>query len=270
MPTTKSAALSIVGFKKQLAADYQNQIINYFSGDKEKAMRFMTALSVHVQKTPKLLETDRATLMTAAMTCAELQLYPSNVTGEAFIIPYGGKAQFQLGYQGVLTLLYRAGVENVSTEIVYNKDIFDYQMGLEPKLVHKVDLKLKDRGEAIGVYAIATLNGTKIYKFMTVGEVMKFKKLSQAAKSEFSPWNSDNDPEMWMFRKTAIKQLSKMLPKNESINAAFRKEVEKAEDETIQPASRALASDEAARIRSSKMATKPRRKEICLMKKRRR
>src|SRR3990167_3674703 len=241
----QSTTVSIVGFKKQLATDYQNQITNYFSVDKEKAMRFMTAISVHVQKTPKLLEADRATLMTAAMTCAELQLYPSNVTGEAFIIPYGGKAQFQLGYQGVLTLLYRAGVESVTTELVYDKDIFDYQMGLEPKLVHKVDLKAKDRGEAIGVYAIATLNGTKIYKFMTEGEVMKFKKLSQAGKSEFSPWNSDKDPELWMWRKTAIKQLSKMLPKNESINAAFRKEVEKAEDDSIQPASGALASDEA-------------------------
>ena len=239
-----SKALAIVTFKKQLQADYEKQITNYFSGDKEKSMKFMTAVSSAIQRDVKgnLLACDRASLMTAFMTCAELQLYPSNVTGEAYVIPYKGKAQFQLGYQGVLTLLFRAGVENVYTEIVYEKDTFDYEMGLEPKLVHKRDLRAKDRGDAVGVYAVANLNGTKIYKFMTEADVMKFKKLSQASGSDFSPWNSDKDPELWMWRKTAIKQLAKMLPKNATILEATVKE--EPLDTSIQPASSALGGDE--------------------------
>src|SRR3990167_950315 len=243
----QSTTVSIVGFKKQLATDYQNQITNYFSVDKEKAMRFMTAISVHVQKTPKLLEADRATLMTAAMTCAELQLYPSNVTGEAFIIPYGGKAQFQLGYQGILTLLYRAGVESVRSAIVYEKDHFDYQEGTGAKLIHKPDIRAKDRGKAIAVYAVAVVNDHELFKVMSEADVMKHKALSQAAKSKFSPWTGDNDPELIMWQKTAIKVLAKTLPNNDSVyHKAVAAEEKGNKDETIQPAGNALNTDEAA------------------------
>lgn len=245
---TNSTALAVIGFKKQLAQDYQNQITNYFSGDKEKAMKFMTAVSAAVQRDTKgnLLACDRASLMTAFMTCAELQLYPSNVTGEAYVIPYKGKAQFQLGYQGVLTLLYRAGVESVNAEIIYAKDHFEYEEGANAKLVHKPDIFAKDRGKAIGVYAIANVNGKKVFKVMSEADVMKFKALSQAKNSEYSPWNSKQDPGLFMWKKTAIKQLAKVLPKNETVYHGNIVEAIEKEDTSIQPASGALASDETA------------------------
>ena len=49
---------------------------------------------------------------------------------------------------------------------------------------------------------------------------MKIKKLSQAAGSKYSPWNSGNDPELWMWQKTAWKQLAKMLPTSEKLDRA--------------------------------------------------
>lgn len=242
-----STAVSIVGFKKQLQTDHQNQIKNYFSGDADKAMKFLTSVAIAVEKTPKLLECDRASLMNAFMTCAELNLYPSNVTGEAFVIPYGGKAQFQLGYQGVLTLLYRAGVQSVRSAIVYEKDHFDYQEGTGAKLIHKPDIRAKDRGKAIAVYAVAVVNDHELFKVMSEADVMKHKALSQAAKSKFSPWTGDNDPELIMWQKTAIKVLAKTLPKNDSVyHKAVAAEEKGNKDETIQPAGNALNTDEAA------------------------
>ena len=68
---------------------------------------------------------------------------------------------------------------------------------------------------------VATINGDKIWKYMAKDEVLAFKKFSKSANGQYgdkySPWNPENDPELNMWRKTAIKQLSKILPKNEEI-----------------------------------------------------
>ena len=54
---------------------------------------------------------------------------------------------------------------------------------------------------------------------------MHLKKFSKSANGQYgdkySPWNPDNDPELNMWRKTAIKQIAKILPKNEEIYKAL-------------------------------------------------
>lgn len=213
--------MTVAQFKQKLFTDYQRQVTNYFQGDNLKAMKFMSAVVYSVQKNPKLLtECDRDSLMTAFMACAEYELYPSNVSGEAYVIPYKGKAQFQLGYQGMITLLYRVGIESIQTNIVHKNDTFEYEEGLDPKLIHKPDV-FGDRGEPIGVYAVAIVNGRKQIKVLGSKDILKFREFSQAKDSQYSPWNSKNDPELWMWRKTCIKQLAKVLPKTETIQKAI-------------------------------------------------
>lgn len=214
-------------FKLELQKGYDRQINNYFKGDKEKAMKFMSAVTHSVQKIPGLLECDRLSLMNSFMACAEYELYPSNVSGEAYVLPYKNKAQFQLGVQGIITLLYRAGVESIQANVVFKDDHFEYEEGLEPKLVHKPDVfKTGGRGEAIGVYAIASVNGQKMFKVMSKDEIMKYKEFSQSKTSEYSPWNSNKDPQLFMWQKTCIKQLAKFLPKNDALQRAIAQDNE--------------------------------------------
>lgn len=58
-------------------------------------------------------------------------------------------------------------------------------------------------------------------------EVLRFKDFSQSANAkedwqrEKSPWNEKNDPELNMWKKTAIKQISKNLPLTEKISEAI-------------------------------------------------
>lgn len=219
----QGTALTLTTFKKELNDQYMKTVNNYFRGEKDKAMKFMSAVVRSVQTIPQLLECSKDSLMTAFMTCAEFELYPSNASGEAYVIPYKGKAQFQLGYQGIVTLAYRAGVEALTSNIVYEKDQFEYEEGLEPKLVHKPYLD-GDRGKPRLVYAIGQVNGQKVFKVLVAGDVMKFKNLSQTKGSQYSPWNSGNDPELWMWRKTCIKQLGKLLPKNDAMQRAIAKD----------------------------------------------
>ena len=41
-----------------------------------------------VQNTPKLLECDRRSLLSAVMTCAQLGLEPDGVLGQAYLVPF--------------------------------------------------------------------------------------------------------------------------------------------------------------------------------------
>jgi recombination protein RecT len=219
-------------FKQELNALHLKQVQNFFNDDPTKARKFMSAVVYSVQKTPKLLRCSKESLMQAFMSCAEYGLYPSNVSGEAFVIPYGDKAQFQLGYQGIITLLFRSGnIKSLYSEIIYTKDEFHCSLGLNQELTHNVNF-FGDRGEAIGVYAVATLqSGEKLFKVLPKETVFKFREKSQSwnqpkEKQKFSPWHPNNDPEFTMWKKTAIKQLAKLLPKNTEVFSALGRDTE--------------------------------------------
>src|SRR5437016_4762781 len=80
---------------------YMAQIKNFF-GDEKQAMKFLSSVMAAVQKLPKLLECEPMSLINSFMTMAQLGLMPSDVSGEAYVLPYKDKAQFQLGYQGLV------------------------------------------------------------------------------------------------------------------------------------------------------------------------
>jgi len=212
------------GFKMRLAKGYMASMENSF-GNKTEALKFLSAVSNAVQQTPKLLECSEESLMAAVMSCSACKIYPNTPSGEAYLIPYGKKVQFQLGYKGVVTLMYRAGVSSIHSGIVRENDEFEYELGLEPRLIHKPNLKA-DRGKAIAVYVVATLNGEKVYYVMSEPEIMKIKGFSQSAKSSTSPWDEKSDPQLNMWRKTALKQLAKLLPSNNEIAVAIEKDTQ--------------------------------------------
>jgi len=204
--------------KMILAKQYQNQINNYF-GDPKKALKFLSGVISAVQKTPKLLNCEPSSLINSFMTMAQLELMPSDVSGEAYVLPYGKVAQFQLGYQGLVTLFYRAGARAIISEIVYSKDKFDYTNGV---LKHNPDIFADDRGEAIGAYVIVELQaGGKVMKVMKKKDIMHIgKHFSKSFSTDFTPWKEKNDPELWMWKKTVLKQVAKLVPKNETIYKA--------------------------------------------------
>lgn len=214
--------------KMLLAEQYQAQIVNYF-GDKTKAMKFLSAVISAVQRNPKLLQCEPTTLINSFMIMAQLKLLPSGVSGEAYVIPYNNKgnleAQFQIGYQGLVTLFYRAGTIEIYSDIIRENDGWEYENG---RIKHKVDI-FADRGEAKGAYVIVKIGtGGEIHKVMTKDEILTiakkspgyFKKDSKTEVGYYTPWNPKNDPELWMWKKTVLKQAGKLVPKNEDIAIA--------------------------------------------------
>ena len=73
--------------KMILAVNYQKQINNYF-GDERQALKFLSSVVSSVQRNPGLLECTPPSLINSFMTMAQLELMPSDVSGEAYVIPY--------------------------------------------------------------------------------------------------------------------------------------------------------------------------------------
>lgn len=214
---------SVEDLKGVLAKQYQKAITNFF-GDEKLALEFLSNVVTSVQRLPKLMECTPDTLLNSFMTMASLKLMPSGVSGEAFVLPYKNKgimeAQFQLGYQGLVTLFYRAGVRSIAAEIVYRNDPFSYENG---EVRHMPDVFSDTRGEAIGAYVILELPmGGKVAKVMSKKEILDIaQKFSKSYGSDFSPWNEKSDPQLWMWKKTVLKQAAKLAPKNPELNRAI-------------------------------------------------
>lgn len=209
-----------------LESEFSTTVTNYYRGNEQEALRFKTAVVDYVRKVPKLLECDRTSLLSAFVQLAQFRFMPSGVMGEAYVIPYGKEAKFQIGYQGLVTLLYRAGVKSITANIVYENDVFDYQEGLNPVLIHKPVIG-KEKGKEIAVYTVADLgDGARTFKVMSEADVMEIKNLSKAKDTKDSPWNSEKDPFKGMWKKTCLIQHAKFLPKTADFQLAVEKDYE--------------------------------------------
>lgn len=179
------------------------------------AERMARIVMTEIRRNPKLAECSVESLLGATMQCAQLGLEPGPM-GLAYIIPYGKEAQFQVGYKGLLNLIWRSDqISSVQSEVVCANDHFTYSNGIPPELRHvPAD---GDRGAPTHVYAvIGTKAGGWIFRVMTTAEVNEHRKKFSKAKS--SPWDTD-----WseMACKTVLKRTGKRAPVSTEAQAAI-------------------------------------------------
>ena len=140
----------------------------------------------------------------ALMNAAQLGLEPNTPIGQAYLIPYAGKCQFQIGYKGMIELAARSGV-TVQAHEVKEGDQFTYEYGLEPILKHKP--AMKNRGETIMYYAVWRSKDAFGFEVMSKEDMLEFKK--KFVKAKDGPWNDNFDA---MAKKTVIKRALKYAP----------------------------------------------------------
>lgn len=176
--------------------------------------RFTRMALSALNNTPKLKECSQLSFLAAMMNAAQLGLEPNTPLGQAYLIPYKNKGklecQFQIGYKGMIDLVYRnEQVQMIQAQIVYENDYFEYELGLESKLVHRP--ALDNRGEMTLVYALFRLkNGGYGFEVMSREDIIKYaEKYSQGINSSYSPWKSNFED---MAKKTVIKRVLKFAP----------------------------------------------------------
>ena len=135
--------------------------------------RFTRMALSALNNTPKLKECSQISFLAAMMNAAQLGLEPNTPLGQAYLIPYKNKGklecQFQIGYKGMIDLVYRnEQVQMIQAQIVYENDYFEYELGLESRLIHRP--ALDNRGEMTLVYALFRLkNGGYGFEVMSRG-----------------------------------------------------------------------------------------------------
>lgn len=201
--------MSIADMIKLLEPEIKKALPSVISPD-----RFTrTALSA-INNTPKLAECTQMSFLAALMNAAQLGLEPNTSLGQAYLIPYQNKGklecQFQLGFKGMIDLVYRnEKVQTIQAQCVYEKDVFEYELGLNSKLMHRP--ALQDRGRMILVYAFFKLeNGGFGFEVMSKEDIDQHAiKYSKGFSSDYSPWKSNYED---MAKKTVIKKVLKYAP----------------------------------------------------------
>lgn len=195
--------------------------LNDVLGSEKKAASFVSSVISVANGNAYLRNANPMTILGSAMVAATLDLPVIPTLGLAYIVPYKGQAQFQLGYKGLIELAERSGqFKNIIDEVVYegqlvkkNKFTGEYEFDEDAKKSDKV----------VGYMARMDLvNGFSKTIFWTKEEVENHaKKFSQAFRSgNSSPWQSDFDA---MARKTVLKALfAKYAPKSVAIQQAIK------------------------------------------------
>lgn len=219
----QSVVRTIADFEK-IWQNYEKTVTNLLVNKHGISVEeFMTNTVNAVRKNPELLKCSTKSLFGAILLSAECGLNFNNPLQHAYLIPYKIKGvyqvQFQIGYQGLIEIMYRnPRVLKIVGIPVYKNDTFDYGYGLEPYLVHK-PLRNGDRGALDCVYAVVKLKDSDepVFTVVEKKELDAIKDISKAKDSSFSPYNSGTDVHNWMQVKVAIKKISKLIPKTPEI-----------------------------------------------------
>ncbi len=178
----------------------------------QMANSFMSSVISVANGNPQLRNAEPMSIIGAAMVAATMQLQVIPTLGQCYIIPYGKKAQFQVGYLGLLQLCQRSGqFKKILAAPVHEGE---YVSGDEFDEEYVFDKKQKKSDKVIGYMAkFELLNGFTKVAYWDIEKVKAHAtKFSQAFRAGFnSPWKSDFDA---MAQKTVLKSILKFAPKS--------------------------------------------------------
>jgi recombination protein RecT len=184
--------------------------------------QFVQIVLSEIKKNEKLQQAfleNPSSMFASILAGAEIGLIPSDMLGQFYLIPRRIENRMtvtpMIGYKGLVNIILRSGeVTKVHTECVYEGDEFEPIYGLEPNIIHKPNFSKPRSSETLKfVYAVAKLkSGDYQFCVLSKNDIIKIQSLSRYNNELY--FNDKKDPNMWMVKKTALMQLSKMLPKD--------------------------------------------------------
>lgn len=192
--------------------------------------RMIRVAMTAVSQTPKLMECDPLTVCACVVQSSILGLEPSSVLGEAYLVPFRNsktdrmECQLIPGYQGLVKLARNSGeVSMIDAQIVYANDAFEFRKGSDIWWEHKW-ARTGDRGDPEGVWAGYVLkDGSRNFEYWTMDQLRDHRdRYSKGAKDKagnlIGAWA--DSPE-WMYKKTVLKQVIKLMPKSVELSTAL-------------------------------------------------
>ena len=188
--------------------------------------KFQSVVMTAVITQPDLLKADRPSFILACIKSATDGLLPDN--RDAALVIFNRKVkiegqpdqwiklvQYLPMYSGIMKKVRQSGeVSSISTQIVYEKDIFEHRLGDEEKIIHTRSEEA-ERGEVRAAYCIVTLkDGTIQREVMYRADIEKVRKTSKSGDENGKPkgiWATWYEE---MSRKTVFRRAAKWLPQS--------------------------------------------------------
>ena len=206
--------------KNVLNSDSVKARIQEMLGRKPDA--YITSVLQVLSSNAMLVDVNAETITGAVFTACALNLPLNNNLGLAYIVPFKGSAQLQIGYKGFIQLAQRTGqIKSINAIAVYDTDTEESALKrLTSILPQKVE------GNVIGYVArLETITGFEAHVSMTNDELEqhadKYSQTYKSAKSKgktYSVWHQNWDA---MCKKTVIKGLMKYCPMSVELQQAI-------------------------------------------------
>ncbi len=189
----------------------------------KRAPQYMSSIINLVNSDANLQKCDPMSVISAAMVAATLDLPIDRNLGYAWVVPYGNKAQFQLGYKGYVQLALRTGKYRAINAIPIREGELVKWNPLTEELV--VDFEQRKSDAIIGYAGYFELvNGFRKTVYWSKEEIESHRK--RFSKSDFG-WKNDYDA---MALKTVIRNmLSKWGILSVEMQEAYVKDIEQDE-----------------------------------------
>lgn len=189
---------------------------------------FVRAVLTEVRKSPKLAQADPATVLGGVMLAAQLRLEIGSGLGEFYLTPRKEKGRDIclpiIGYQGMIKLALRSEfVTKIETFMVREGDMFEYGANAERGMFYEWKPRdFEEKRPWIGVVASAVMrNGGTAWIYLTREAVFDRRPHYW---DKGTPWQTHEEE---MAQKTAIRALSKRLPKSTDLGRAIEADEQK-------------------------------------------
>lgn len=183
--------------------------------------RFVRVVMTAIGQNPGLVGANRQSLYASCMKAAQDGLLPDG--REAALVLFGQDVAYMPMVGGILKKVRNSGeLATITSQMVCKNDRFRFWIDGDGEHIDHEPLMFGERGEAIGVYALAKTKDGAIYvEVMDKAQVMAVKGASRA---KSGPWTGAFEHEMW--RKTAIRRLAKRLPMSTDLETVIKRDDE--------------------------------------------
>lgn len=166
----------------------------------KKAPQFMASVINLVNGDTNLQKCDQMSVISSAMVAAALDLPIDKNLGYAWVVPYGNKATFQIGYKGFIQLALRTGqYRNINVIEVYEGELVSWNR-LTEEIELDFDKKESDKVTGYTGY-FELVNGFRKTVYWSKEEIERHKK--KFSKTGFA-WKDNYDA---MAMKTVVRNM---------------------------------------------------------------
>lgn len=211
-----SPAKSLNNFLDKYKGQIANALPKHISPDRMVRLT-MTAFSQNAA----LQKCDLHSIFGSVVVAAQLGL-EIGVGGQGYLVPYGSKATFVPGWQGLVDLVSRAGRATVWTGAVYRGDDFDWALGDRPYVKHRPGAGGDTWQDITHVYAVGRVNGSEfpVIEVWTMDRVVKhLNKFNKVGGRHYALEKNGQNMEMYA-RKVVLLQVLKYMPKSIEVQRA--------------------------------------------------